>query len=159
LESKLKVLGQLLVDGLLHEDHEVREARLLLTAIEEVEQPHLRVMHHLTTSYLEGLSEEEREAAKEKYGIDAWPFERLAQELGVSHSALELTVATLSGNNLVHGQADVFGMPTVPQMQWSLTEPGRAVLERFRRAGEEAAGSPMPEDDESARQDKGGDVE
>jgi hypothetical protein len=51
LESKLKVLGQLLVDGLLHEDHEIHEARLLLTAIEELEQPHLRVLHHLTTSY------------------------------------------------------------------------------------------------------------
>jgi hypothetical protein len=153
LESKLRVLGQLLVDGLIHQDHEVNEARLLLSAVEEVERTHLRVLDCLSNSYRERLSEQEQAAAAEKGEPDAWPFERLAEELDVSPSALELTIGTLSGNNLVHGSADVYGgNPSVPRMAWRLTAPGRAVLKRFQEAGESAAGVEASEHHEGEQQ-------
>jgi hypothetical protein len=142
LETKLRVLGRLLADGLIHEDVEVDEARLLLSAIEGIERAHLRVLDCLSNRYHEHLGEQERAAAKEQGQPDAWPFDKLAEELGVSRSALELTVGTLAGNNLVHGGADTYGSSTsVPQMVWGLTAPGWAVLERFRSAGEETAGA------------------
>jgi hypothetical protein len=140
LESKLKVLGRLLVDGLIHQDNEVNEARLLLSAIEGVERTHLRALDCLSNSYIEHLSERERAAARDNGQRDAWPFDKLANELSVSQPALELTIGTLSGNNLVHGSADIYGIPSARQMAWELTAPGQAVLQRFREAGESAAG-------------------
>jgi hypothetical protein len=71
---------------------------------------------------------------------DAWPFNRLVEELGVSRFALEVIIGTLSGRNLIVGTADVYGTPGPLQMQWRLTDPGKAVLQLFREAGESAAG-------------------
>ena len=161
LESKLKVLGRLLVQGLLNNQAEVDEARLLTFAIEEVERLHLRVLAQLTQSFRETLSDEERTRTDYPEGepTDAWPFDRLAEELGVSRSTLEVVLGVLFGRGLVHGTADAYGMPAPPQMEWSLTEPGRVVLEHFREAGEAAAGSPVPEHDQRAARNEGGDIE
>jgi hypothetical protein len=141
LESKLRVLGRLLADGLIHEDVEVDEARLLLSAIEGIERAHLRVLDCLSNSYYERLGEQERAAAKEHGEPDAWPFDKLTEELGVSRSALELTIGTLAGSNLIHGSADAFGIPSAEMMNWRLTAPGQGVLERFRKEGEATAGA------------------
>lgn len=148
LESKLRVLGRLLVDGLLDEDQaNVDEARLLTAAIEDIERLHLRVLERLTKNHSETVSNQQRAAADSASAPGyvnpnaphAWPFTRLADELGVSHSALELVIGTLSRTGLIVGTADRVGTAPTPEMQWSLTDPGRAVLQLFREAGESAA--------------------
>jgi|SRR5215216_3069684 len=141
LESKLEVLGQLLVQGLLHGDQAVDEARLLTVAVGEIERLHLRVLDQLTKRDGEGLGEEERATA----GTEAppgvrWPFDLLAQRLGVTPSALEIVIGALVGRGLIHGGGDVYGGTPPAQAEWMLTGPGRTVLEFFRRAGEAAAG-------------------
>jgi hypothetical protein len=159
LESKLTVLGQLLAEGLLHDEQAVDEARLLTTTIEEVERLHLRILDHLTKDRGESLSEEEDETAGGVSALaDRWPFDRLAEALGVTPSVLEIATGLLLGRGLIHGTGDTYGTPTSEQMAWRLTGPGKAVLELFRRAGETAAGQSAPEHDERAPRDDDGDI-
>jgi DNA-binding MarR family transcriptional regulator len=146
LESKLKVLGRLLAQGLLDDGEDpAEEARLLISAIEDIERLHLRVLYHLENGYTARLNEEEPSTAfPEALPTDAWPFEKLAEELTVNRSALEMLIGSLTGRNLIHGSADVYGVPEAGQMHWRLTDTGRAILERFREAGEAAASAPAP---------------
>jgi hypothetical protein len=149
LESKLTVLGQLLARGLIHGEQVVDEARLLTSTIEEIERLHLRILDHLAKDRGDLLGEEEDETAGGVSAIaDRWPFDRLAEALGVTPSVLEIATGLLLGRGLIHGTGDTYGTPTSEQMAWRLTGPGKAVLELFRRAGEAAAGQQTPEHDE-----------
>ncbi len=84
LESKLKVLDRLLVQGLLNEDQaKVDEARLLTATIDEIERPHLRILNYITKPYNENHSEDERATAdaelppEAEIPPDAWTLDRL----------------------------------------------------------------------------------
>lgn len=166
LESKLKVLGRLLVQGLLNEDQaKVDEARLLTAAIDEIERPHLRILNYITKPYDENHSEDERATAdadlppEAEIPPDAWTLDRLKKELGANRSVVQVVVGTLSGRILIRNYADTFGPPLPEVMQWTLTDPGKAVLQLFREAGEAAAGAPAPAHDERDPRHEGGDVE
>jgi hypothetical protein len=72
LDSKLKVLGWLLVQGLLNDDQaQVDEARLLTSAIEEIERLHLRVLNYMANPYDENHNEEERTSADAELPVGA----------------------------------------------------------------------------------------
>jgi hypothetical protein len=159
LDSKLTVLGRLLVDGTL-DDHRVDEARLLTATIEDVERLHLRILNHLARNYSESLTDEERSTISvNEHAPHAWTFDKLAEELSVSAPVLEVAIGTLYGDNLVRGHAGGYGFPGVRERQWTLSDPGKVVLELFRAAGEAAAGLPAPEQGERATGGEDGDVE
>jgi hypothetical protein len=161
LESKLRVLGRLLVQGLHEDDQEVHEAWLLTVAIEEIELLHLRVLNCMTRPYDEDHSDDERAAADAelKEGTEippaAWALDRFKEELGATRSAVEIVIGTLAGRNLIRQYADTFGPPLPQTGQWELTEPGRVVLRLFREAGEAAVDLPTPEQDDRGPRGEG----
>jgi hypothetical protein len=158
LDHKLRVLGSLLVQGLLNDDPtQVDEARLLTAAIEEIERPHLHALQLLETDQQEFFPQDD-DAVRIQGTIHPWRFNLLARTVGVSESTLELLLGTLSRHNLIYG-IDRYNQRTAPQMLWALTDPGRAVLERFRRAGAPAVVQSAPQHDERAPQHEGSDVE
>jgi DNA-binding transcriptional ArsR family regulator len=103
LESKLKVLGRLLVQDRLS-DERVDEARLLTETIEDVERLHLRILDQLRKNYSESLTNEQRSTVYvNEHAPQAWTFDKLTEALGVSSSVLEVAIGSLYGNNLVVG--------------------------------------------------------
>lgn len=72
---------------------------------------------------------------------------------------VQVVIGTLSGRILIRNYADTYGPPLPEVMQWTLTDPGKAVLQLFQEAGEAAAGAAAPEHDERDPRHEGGDVE
>jgi hypothetical protein len=166
LESKLKVLGRLLVQGLLNDDQaQIDEARLLTAAIEEIERPHLRILNYIEKPYDQNHRDDERANAdadlppEAEIPPDAWTLDRLRQELRSNRSVVQVIIGTLSGRTLIRNYADTYGPPLPEVMQWTLTDPGKAVLQIFREAGEAAAGTPAMEQEERGPQERAGELE